>query len=317
MSTFAPPSWPIVFDSCSQGPWESLKETSFLDQVFHELSLELSNRFGDYRFFILSSQDTAAIPRSAALSGKNKVLVWISDESGSIPAHVSDQYHAIFKSYIRDEAMHSATYAFPLGYMRGVPALPARPPAQRSIDLFFSGNLNANRFGLYRQLHPFFRALPEPIGSYAARAVRRIRWPRLRMDFSSEADRSFLRFTSGFSQGLSPEEYGQALADSKIVLCPKGFQSPETFRHMEAMRAGAVIISEPLPQNHLYRDSPIQICSNWRDGLALAQSLLQDHARLQSLHERTLAWWHDVCSERATARFVADTLRARAALPAA
>ncbi len=71
------------------------------------------------------------------------------------------------------------------------------------------------------------------------------------------AVRGEITLTDGFARGLSPETYGRKLALSKTVLCPRGFSSTDTFRHVEALRAGAVVISEPLPDLHLYRGSPI------------------------------------------------------------
>jgi len=45
----------------------------------------------------------------------------------------------------------------------------------------------------------------------------------LKVDLVVDLPGSYIKFTSGFKAGLSPQQYGSMLADSKIVLCPKGF----------------------------------------------------------------------------------------------
>ena len=130
----------------------------------------------------------------------------------------------------------------------------------------------------------------------------------MNLDLGVRIPGSYINFTSGFKAGLSPDQYGSMLTDSKVVLCPKGFDSTETFRHMEAIRAGAVVISEPLPDTHFYRNSPIRCVSNWREGVDPAKHLCTNPEALRDAQRRTIQWWRDVCSERAAAKFVHETL---------
>jgi hypothetical protein len=83
-----------------------------------------------------------------------------------------------------------------------------------------------------------------------------------------------------------------------------GARSPETFRHIEAMRAGAVVISQPLPDTHFYRGSPIVSVENWKEGIHRAKQLLNDPLALADLQEATINWWETVCSEAATASYM-------------
>lgn len=54
--------------------------------------------------------------------------------------------------------------------------------------------------------------------------------------------------TDGFAKGLSPKEYHTILAWSKIVPCPSGNGTPDSFRLWEALEAGCVPIADGL--NH-------------------------------------------------------------------
>jgi hypothetical protein len=300
----------VFYDGASAVPWGELNETAFLTAALSELSGAMGESFARLRFFILSVQDGEVEPRSLTDPGLDKVLIFISDESGFVPTGWREAYLAIFKSYLPDDSHSAPIFPFPLGCVRDVPAVPIKPPSDRGLDLFFAGNMNANRLGLYRALHPLYRRLPPAalrvglsLGHRAglARAVPR--------DLSPFFPGSYLHFTAGFKQGLSPAAYGQKLADSRVALCPRGWHSAETFRHYEAMRAGTVVISEPLPSTHFYRGSPVIEVPDWRSGVVRARALLRDPGALDAAHRETVRWWHEVCSEASVARYMAERLR--------
>ena len=115
-------------------------------------------------------------------------------------------------------------------------------------------------------------------------------------------------FNRGFKSGLTPSTYGETLSQSKVILCPRGYFSTECFRHYEALRAGCVIISERLPDNHLYKNSPIIQIDDWNEGLQQVDKLLADKEKLNQLSQQGLEWWTNVFSEKATAHYIADRL---------
>jgi hypothetical protein len=121
--------------------------------------------------------------------------------------------------------------------------------------------------------------------------------------------RSFIRFSNGFHCGLTPEEYSARLYDSQIVLCPPGLSQPETIRHYEAMRAGCIVILEPLPDTYFYRNSPIIIIRNWREAQQKILHLLANPAEMVSLQHQILDWWNNRCAEKAAAQYIFSKLQ--------
>lgn len=293
----------VEYDAASAHGWDTLNETAFLEALFARLRDLDPARFDRLRFVIFSPGRRRAIPAAATGDPSNKVLLYISDESGDVPTELADRFRAVFKIHQQREPAEANLFPLNLGYVRDVPAAPPTPVLERPVDIFFSGNLSAVRLPLYRAVAPGLRAVPPAL----LRAVLRTPLRRaLPMDFSGTDGRvtRCIRFTSGFKQGMRPADYGAMLGQAKIVLCPRGFLWAETFRHVEAMRAGAIVISEPLPDTHLYRGAPIVIVANWRDGLATARRLAADPAALVDLQARHLAWYDAVLSEDATARAI-------------
>lgn len=298
----------VFFDPASAYPWTRLCETTFIRRLFHALAAHCGNEFDRWSFYIFSAHDAACVPASASVRAERKVLMFLSDESCSVPSDLRGQFHAIFKSYLPGEVRGSNIYPLPLGYVDDVPELPVVPMADRTVDVFFSGNLHRSRLGLWQALHPAFRCLPQQSVKPILRVVRRCGWPRLRMDFSSSQGRRVVHFTDAFRSGMGPSQYAHMLANSKIVLCPRGITAAETFRHIEALRAGAIVVSDPLPKTRFWRDAPIITVNGWKEGLAAVDELMKVPVGLLELQQRGLAWWREVLSEQAVARYIAGTL---------
>jgi hypothetical protein len=299
----------IILDGASAYKWEVLNETVFLTKFFECLRESMGAEFFSYTFYILSSHDPEILPQSAADASRRKILFFISDESSSVPVALQSHYLAIFKSYLPHELPGSNIFPFNIGYVRDVPEIMPKPIQSRANNVFFSGNMNNNRFPLYRELHPILKRLPYRIAKALFYGMQRGRRHLSKeTDFGASFPKSYIRFTDGFKHGLSPESYGRMLYDSKIVLCPRGFSSSETFRHMEALRAGAIVISERLPDTHFYRGSPIVSVRDWRAGLEMAREIIADPKLLEGLHLETTKWWHRICSEAATATYIKNQL---------
>ena len=172
-------------------------------------------------------------------------------------------------------------FSFNIGYVREFPYFHLKQMEERTTSILFSGNLNYNRSDLYSALHPVLRHLPRRISKYLG--IKMDSRLKLRREFDSAVPNSYIRFSDGFKKGMEPELYGRYLSDSRVVLCQKGFNSTETFRHIKAIRAGAVVISEPLPDTHFYHWAPIITVSDWRQGIRLAISIVNDLQALDVL----------------------------------
>jgi hypothetical protein len=280
----------------------------------------MCNEFNDYVFFVLSSQKKDILPTSTSYkTDKKKVLIFISEESGVIPEYLSPYYYSIFKAYMPCvDGNKGNIFNFPLQCVGTVPVFPYIPIPARKYSVFFSGNLNGNRLPLYLSFFCHHLALSGTRnvlfkGIRILSEYQLIKKIMVSIDFSKKFSNSYIRFSSGFSQGLPAEQYGKIIAESKIVLCPRGFCSTECFRHYEAMRAGCIIISEQLPKTYFYNNSPIIQIQNWTEGLQRAKELLNNPAAMEKTSAETKAWWETKCSEKAIANYLYDCLKTRAA----
>jgi len=297
----------VHYDTSSRHQFEELNESLFVEKLFGLIKEMMGSGFLDFDFYVFSHQGKENLPGSISVkSDRKKALVFFSDETGADPSNYADNYFAVFKAYIGTGAAAANVFPLQLGYVKEVPALRAKPINERPINVFFRGNLNFNRIGFYRSLSPLKYLLPRPRKKYG---FYKSFLMKLQTDFSNYFPDSIISFNQGFKQGYSPEKYGQVLADSRIVLCPKGYTSAECFRHFEAMRAGCVIVSEKLPETDFYRGSPIIQIGDWSEGLKVTKALLSDGARMASIQKETLAWWDSKCSEKATAVYIMEKLR--------
>jgi hypothetical protein len=292
--------------------YEELQECESLDKLFHELQQAFGSEFEQYEFVLYSTNGSTNPPVPIKLTGdKKKVLIYISDEEMLAPYELCKDFVAIFKWHLpKDFKMERNIYPFPLAPSRGAEEFPIIPINERPFNVFFSGNLNANRYPLYKELTllKHIPDLPAPIEKQAARVFSKIIKSYFKTDLSDAFPDSCIKFKNGYLQG-SVKAFSQMLHDSKIAICPSGFKSPETCRHFEAMRAGCVVISPPLPEYYLYKDSPIVILDSWKNLRKTVESLLSSPDRLHDLQEKTLYWWENVCSEKSTALYIRDRVK--------
>lgn len=122
----------------------------------------------------------------------------------------------------------------------------------------------------------------------------------------------YIRLTDSFAASLDAagEGYAQTLMRTKICVCPRGTRL-ETFRIFEALRVGCVVISERLPDVWYLRGSPCLQVGAWDELPELLRQLSGDQRRLEDLHERSLAWWSNVCSPASVASSIVNWLSDR------
>lgn len=293
----------VFYDEKSDFDFDSLNEAEYIRNVLLCLKVEMGPSFSRYDFFVYANHKKRFAAASVNVeSSKPKILLYLSDELARSPAGFVKNYFAVFKAYHGYEAGFDNVFPFGLGYVKGVPSFPIKAINERKFDVFFSGNLNKNRIDFYRSLS--FLGLLLPPQKVLNGPVYRDLLLRLGSNFNSKFEKSIIRFTDDFKNGFALDEYGRILADTKIVLCPKGFSSPECFRHYEAMRAGCVVISERLPDNEFYSNSPIIQVDSWKRGIQIANELRKDPLRLEALQKEVVDWWENKLSEKAMATFI-------------
>ena len=118
--------------------------------------------------------------------------------------------------------------------------------------------------------------------------------------------------TPGFTQGLPRGEYLALMAGSKVVPCPSGPQTPDSFRLWEALEAGCVPVADTVcpayPATNYWQlmlnrdDVPFPTIGDWDQLPALLGGLL---AGWPGNANRIQAWWQQYRHQQAT-RIVSD-----------
>lgn len=122
----------------------------------------------------------------------------------------------------------------------------------------------------------------------------------------------FVEYTDGFNQGLGKKEYLDLLNDSKIVLCPSGAYSQETFRFFEIIKMGAFPMIESLPRLWYYETAPF-FKSKWHElDKRLSQALnFLGHTSCRDMLFSLATYNQSVLNESALANHMVSQLRAR------
>jgi hypothetical protein len=105
--------------------------------------------------------------------------------------------------------------------------------------------------------------------------------------------------TPGFTQGVPREEYYRVMRQSKLVACPGGPCTPDSFRFSEALESGAIPIADDLCARAEYPSGywryvfqedklPFPIVSNWEQLSDVAREWLPRWEELQPI---CMKWW--------------------------
>jgi hypothetical protein len=200
------------------------------------------------------------------------------------------------------------TIDIPLGYYRQ-PAKPIKPFEERTTDVFFAGSLlhDMERKGGWK------RAVKRLAGN-PKRVYRKNMLAELERVQRRHPDlRATVTVTRDFRDLQRSEiiNYAEDMMDARIALVPRG-TAAESYRLFEAWRYGCIVICEQLPPRPFLLGAPAITLKTWRElGPALGD-LLADPARERELHEASLRWWRNVCSEEAVGRRLAAQLHSLA-----
>lgn len=263
------------------GVEDNFCEWDYIHGVINELNLE------DTELHVVSmTQEWDYRDKVVLNKEKRNVIIGLADEfmTDNVPQEWKENA-TTFKAYLLPEQENGSVHSFPLGYNKKHKKLPNKPIKSRPIDVFFSGHMaSTNRRHYMMPVVNFFTELKE----------------RPKLDFN---------ITRGFNMGLSSEEYSQKLHDSKIVICPAGNCSMETFRHYEAMRSGAVVVSPKLPETKIYKGAAICQVDNWEENVGQAiMDLLSDLDMLQLCQDRQQKEYNERFSAKAVAKYINELL---------
>lgn len=220
--------------------------------------------------------DKLIIPKAVS---EETALIILSDELYRVPKEI--RALAVFKQYVSNKDMTSVP--FPLGVRRGLPSLPPKPIAERSIDVGFVG-----------RNYPHRKTFLGELSNHAK--LRRFR----------------LRLTC--EMRLSISEFSQFLNDTKISICLGGNSSPETFRYYESTKLGCIVITPRMPANELYASHPgIQIdeIDDVDEVAAVLESVLQAPEKHEAFQEQSLLAWQTQYSPEAVAALIKRTVESK------
>ncbi len=202
-------------------------------------------------------------------------------------------------------------FPIPLGYGNQID-LPSIPMTERDNDIFFAGSIsNKEEYSYYSPKK--WIGKPKSISrTKMVKQTNKLKYLHPSINTKIHTNSQFVLNAIEYDQVRSDEvldarEYSEALMNTKICLVPRG-TSPETFRFFEGLRQGCVLITEQLPDRWFYNEAPIIQINSWRELHSIVPSLLDDQERLEYLHEASLQWWNEVCSEEAVAKYISKRI---------
>lgn len=230
----------------------------FWDQTL--LRSLLSGYSGERDIFVVPGANNEVDEVNMEMEHSPKVLVIVtSDEENKFP--VSDLYHpdmVIFVTYPDAEKHKNVDGFLPIGYApRAKELIKENGMAAKSLDWFFAGQVT------HRSRIDCALALQ---GLEGGKLIE----------------------TFGFAQGLDYEEYMQYMCRTKVVPCPAGPFSPDSFRLYEALEAGCIPIAENKTfWTLLFGEVPFPIVESWDE----LPELIRHYKDRPDVNNKCQAWW--------------------------
>lgn len=216
-----------------------------------------------------------------------------------IPGVLHHQWHS-FKPFRSRSFNRPAIYDIPLGYYNQA-NLPIQPIEQRPCDVFFAGSMIQGNYPIWSPK----RYMGTPKNLSRQQMLECLQ----EIELTHPHWKIQLRLTTDFNASRDSDQtsYSEQMMNAKICLVPRG-TSFETFRFFEALRYGCIVITEALPDRWFYTNAPIIQLNNWHELEKVLSQLLNHPDRLQELHQASLNWWKDYCSEVAVGEYMAECL---------
>ena len=264
-------------------------EDNFCEWDYIQGVLEHLNLDDNFKMHIVSvTQEWDYTDKVVLDKERENVIIGLADEwsTDNIPQSWKDNA-TVFKAYLKPDQETGSVHSFPLGFNKKHVKLPNKPMKARPTDVFFAGHASStNRVHYLRWVVEYFKDMPK-----SKRPV---------LDFN---------ISKGFNMGLDGFEYSRKMHNAKIVVCPAGNVSMETFRHYEAMRSGAIVVSPRLPQTKIYKDAAICQVDDWEYTVGdTIMDLLSDLDMLQLVQERQQQTYNNRFTAKSVAKYINELL---------
>lgn len=199
-----------------------------------------------------------------------EIILHVSDEK---LRHRSSNYRGartVIRDYFNPNLQRSKVYFIPIGFRQELADSVRKltPPDVRRFAWSFVGNLKGDRDHM---LSVFNRITPNRQEAHS----------------------------SGFmgSLPLTDDEVARVLVDSHFVLCPFGSLSPDTWRIMEALEAGAIPVTVSLCGVDYFRfifgDHPFVTADSWERAADVVAEMMSDDAALTEKRSAVSEWYRD------------------------
>lgn len=312
------------YDNASIYELNNINQKEYIKEVLNELSSILP-KFYSYKIYFLCAT-AGIIPHSIKDPYKKKILIQWEDQLGTEPSkEIMNSFLCVFKTHLRKKSeTFKNLYSYPLGIPYKIKELPIIPINERKYDIFYSGNLNKNRYNFFSSLVYLKPSLSKliilPVLYIASKFEynTKLRNTALRLkslafkinatNFDSVFKKSIIKFTRSFEAGFSPEQYAEILSQSKIVLSPKGFFNTECFRFYEALRQGCIVITEKLPETDYYNNKYYIEVESWRNIDNIINSLLDNNEKMEEMSAQSLEYYQKELSPKGVAVYLKNKI---------
>lgn len=184
------------------------------------------------------------------------LVIVTSDEENKFP--ISELYHPDMKVWSSYPVSRDLDGYWPIGYRSDTKKLiKTYGLPEKTLDWFFAGQSN-----------------------------HQSRWECVAA--LKDLPNGFLEVSDGFGQGLSYDTYIKYMTLAKVVPCPMGSVSPDSFRLYEALESGCI----PIVENRefwtmMFGEVPFPIVENW---LGL-KDMIEYYKDRPDVNNKCQVWW--------------------------
>jgi hypothetical protein len=197
-------------------------------------------------------------------------------------------------SPIRKEPL---TLRIPLGYHSQV-EVPYIPIKDRALDMFFAGEV---RHAVSKKSYKYWTSTSKfEVRGQLFRELHKLKdeW-RIDMGAIASVDKN--------SKAQAFNSYSEKMMNTRICLAPRG-SLPDTYRHFEGMRAGCMIVSNPVPVEPYLYGAPMLIIDHWSELRGILAKYGRNDDFLQEMGDKANHWWKTRLTPEIMGRYIAGEL---------